>query len=162
MKKLWTAFLTLSLLFVFAGLAFAQATAKPGDPPVEEASKLMALLLASGWLGGLWKGAVVGVLRGIIGYWSKDPEHPNTEAWDWSKLITAGIAGALIGLGSGLAHLSYEQASGWAAQFGLTEIVYRLVQAIWHRFAKPVAATVVAKAMVKKERMLAASPPAQK
>lgn len=161
-KNLWMILplslaVVLATLFVGASLAFAQATTAPAPgAPVEQANKLLAFLLASGWAGGLWKGAAVGALRSVIGFWSKDPEHPSAEPWDWSKLVTAGLLGGGVGLVAGYMKMPFDTVSGWAASFGATEVIYRVVQAVWRRIARPAATNIVAKAILKKDKMLAA------
>lgn len=150
-------FLVLVSLFVvvLAGAALASQSSAPAAPsaPVDQANKLLAFLLASGWAGGLWKGAVVGALRSVIGYWSKDPDQQNPETWDWGKLGTAVVAGGVVGLASGLCKMPYDTVAGWGAQLGFTEALYRGLQGLWRRIAKPAATNLVAKAILKKEMM---------
>jgi len=148
-SMLWAATAAIVLVLaacrtVFAGDAAAAGTM--GD-----------LLMSGGWGGGAWKGAVLGLMRALFGYWSKRPDDAN-ERWDWAKFWAGGIAGASAGALAGGWGLNYDTAQGWMAQFGVTEAFYRAIQGIWRKYGVRLAAEAQVKAIEMRERRLAAPP----
>jgi hypothetical protein len=152
--KLWTwmiAAYVVAFLSVSA-VALAQAV---GDPVA--ATTMGDFLAGSGWGNGLWKGALLGFLRALFGYWSKKPDDA-AETWDWLKFGSAGLVGAACGAVAGSQGLSYENAQGWAAQFGITEAVYRIMQGLWRKYGVKLGAEVAVRAMEIQARRLAKPP----
>jgi hypothetical protein len=153
MKALSSILWTVVFVLLFAGLSFAEAVVAGTT-----GGTLGDTLLAGGWGGGLWKGLVIGALRALVGYWSKKPE--DNEVWDWSKLLAGIIVGGGAGALTGCTGMSYETVGAWAAQFGITEVVYRAIQGLWRRLGSKVAAEVVVKAMaIREQRTLVAKAP---
>lgn len=112
-------------LILACGAAFAQAA---GNQPAAAAAATG--LLATGWLGGLWKGVVTGVGRALLGYF----KQPTGTRFDFPSLIATAVAGALAGVLMGLLNVPFDQAWGWLATFGMTEIIAKVVKGLWNRW----------------------------
>jgi len=111
-----------------AGLAWAQA-----DPEVS-AEKIAAAasgLLATGAWGGLWKGALAGIGRGMMGFFSK---HKGTK-FEGQYMVSAALSGAVAGVLMGLLEVPFDSAEGWLATVGTTEVLNKAVKGLWRRWA---------------------------
>ena len=111
-----------------AGLAWAQ----DGDAVTGEKLAVAASgLLATGMWGGLWKGALTGIGRGLVGFFSK---HKGTK-FEGQYMVSAALAGAVAGLVMGLAEVPFDRAETWLAVVGLTEGINKVVKGLWRRWA---------------------------
>lgn len=111
-----------------AGLAWAQ------DGDAVTAEKLAAAasgVLATGAWGGLWKGALAGIGRGLMGFFSK---HKGTR-FEGQYMVSAALSGAVAGLIMGLLEVPFDEASGWLATVGATEVLNKVVKGLWRRWA---------------------------
>ena len=111
-----------------AGLAWAQ----DGDAVTGEKLAVAASgLLATGAWGGLWKGALTGIGRGFMGFFSK---HKGTK-FEGQYMVAAALSGAVAGLIMGLLEVPFDDATGWLATVGATEFLNKIVKGLWRRWA---------------------------
>lgn len=122
MPRMW---MTVWLVLGLAAVAAAQTSGEGASEQV------VAGLLATGVWGGLWKGALTGVGRGLLGFFSK---HKHT-AFQPEFLVSAALAGAVAGLLLGLRQVPFTQAEGWLAVIGATEVLNKVVKGFWRRWA---------------------------
>jgi hypothetical protein len=116
------------------GLALAQEAAgatNGEDISPEKIAGALSGLLATGAWGGLWKGVVAGVGRGLMGFFSK---HQGTK-FEAQYLVSAALSGAVAGLLMGLLEVPFDDASGWLATVGTTEVLNKMTKALWRRWA---------------------------
>lgn len=123
-RSLWT--YTGLFVLAMAGVALAQAA----GGSKQDAAAVGTGILATGFLGGLWKGVVAGVGRAFMGYWSK----PAGTEFESQALIAACVSGAVAGAVMGAAGVPFDTAYGWIATFGLTEIINKAVKGLWNRW----------------------------
>lgn len=124
MRNVLWAMLVVVFVMAIGSLAWADDAAKPA------AVVAATGILATGALGGLWKGVVTGIGRALVGYFS----NPTGSAFEMPRLIATAIAGALAGLLCGLANVPYDQAWGWLATAGATELLAKVVKGLWNRW----------------------------
>lgn len=117
-------------LLGLAGLAWAQEAAG-GDVSAEKIAAAASGLLATGAWGGLWKGAVAGIGRGLMGFFSK---HKGTK-FEGQYMVSAALSGAVAGLVMGLLEVPFDDATGWLATVGATEALNKVVKGFWRRWA---------------------------
>lgn len=129
---------------MFAGAAYAFGA----DPaPAATAGGLTALFAGAG--GGWWKGALSGIGRGIYGFVTSTTadEDGGKKKFDVRKLITAGVAGGLAGVAAEMMGIPFDNATGYVASFGLTEIISKGVNWLWTRWAGDLVGEAVTRSM---------------
>jgi len=124
MPRMW---MTVWVVLGLAGVAAAQATGSSA----EHAEAAMTGWLATGVFGGLWKGAGIGIGRGLLGFFG---QHKGT-AFRPEFLVSAALAGAVAGVGVGLLQVSFTHAEGWLATVGAIEVLNKVVKGLWRRWA---------------------------
>jgi len=117
-------------MFVLVTLLLAAGFAIAADPATAPAVTGVAAILAAG-AGAWWKGALTGVTRGLYGFFSTTT--PGVK-FDGKRLISAAIAGAIAGSVANGMGLSFENASGYLASFGITEIILKGVTYVWDKY----------------------------
>jgi hypothetical protein len=116
------------------GLAIAQeaagAAAGEAVSPEKIAGALSGILATGGW-GGLWKGALAGIGRALLGFFSK---REGTK-FQGKYLVSAALSGAVAGVIVGLLGVPFDEATGWLATVGMTEVLNKAVKGLWLRWA---------------------------
>ena len=113
------------------GLAIAQeAAAGEAVSPEKIVGALSGILATGGW-GGLWKGALVGIGRAFMGFFSK---REGTK-FQGKYLVSAALSGAVAGVIVGLLGVPFDEATGWLAAVGMTEVLNKAVKGLWLRWA---------------------------
>lgn len=146
-------------LFVLGlcGLAIAQEAGKaPEEISPEKLAGALSGVLATGAWGGLWKGALAGIGRGFMGFFSK---HKGTK-FEGQYMVSAALAGAVAGLIMGLLEVPFDQASGWLATVGATEVLNKLVKGLWRRWAGDHVGEAVARTVARSLPSPSEGPPA--
>lgn len=132
-------------LIVLLGGTLAWAQAADNKPAADAAA---TGLLATGALGGLWKGIVTGVGRAVVGFFSK----PTGTSFDFPSMLATALAGAIAGVLMGVMNVPFDQAVGWLATVGATELIAKLVKGLWNRWAGAQVGETVARAMARSPR----------
>lgn len=122
---------TMMALLGLAGLAWAQDAAGGGDVSAEKIAAAASGLLATGGWGGVWKGALAGIGRGFMGFFSK---HKGTK-FEAQYMVSAALSGAVAGLIMGLLEVPFDQAASWLGLVGATEVLNKVVKGFWRRWA---------------------------
>jgi hypothetical protein len=66
-----------------------------------------------------------------MGFFSK---HKGT-TFEAQYLVSAALSGAVAGLLMGLLEVPFDEASGWLATVGATEVLNKMTKALWRRWA---------------------------
>lgn len=97
----------------------------------------MQIVIDSPFITGLIVGALSGIGYAVLGYLKSG------EDFDEQKFVTTIVIGAVVGAVAAYYGLDYNTAYDWLLTVGAVAVVEILVKALWKRFVKSIAASIV-------------------